>query len=338
MSAKVVHIDAKPSADMKHEEAALREIGIELIRAGAETEAQIIDAARNASVIITDHAPITRAIMEQLPQCLAIIRTGTGYDSVDVSAATEHGIIVVNFPDYCTAEVANHALMFILACGKRLIWFDQGMRRGYYPQKYERDTALPPIGSIYEEQLGIIGLGRIGRALAVRARALGMRILACDPYIPEDVFAQYEAEPTSLNDLLERSDYVSLHTPLTAETRGMIGREQLERMKRSAYLINTSRGKVIQQEALVQALRDGWIAGAALDVFQDEPLPADSPLLSMDNVTLTPHVAGRSDVAFTLRLPQEIGQEAARIASGQLPRTIANPEVMAHARLTRFIK
>jgi len=329
----VVHVDAKPEAVMQHEQTELDKVGATLIKAGAETDAEVIAAARDADVVISDHALISRAIIEQLPRCLAIIRTGTGYDSVDVAAATEHGIIVINFPDYCTEEVANHALMFILASGKRLVWFDQRLRRGYYPEKYERETALPRIGSVTGEQLGIVGLGRIGRALAIRAHAVGMKIAAADPYIDDAVFEQYHAQKLTLDELLSTSDYVSLHTPLTAETRKFIGTDQLRRMKPTAYLVNTSRGKVIDQSALVEALQQGWIAGAGLDVYQDEPLPADSPLLAMDNVVLTPHVAGRSEVAFNERLPQEIGLEAARVASGQLPRTIANPEVKPRARL-----
>lgn len=335
MKPKVVHADAKPDSPMALERAALEKVGAELICAGVTEPDDIIAAARDADVVITDHALIGRPVIAQLDRCLAIIRTGTGYDDVDLDAATEHGIIVINFPGYCTAEVANHTMMFLLACAKRLIWFEQRLRRSYWPEKYDRDTSLPTINKIYGEQLGIVGLGRIGRAVAERAKVIGMRISACDPYIEDAIFAQYEAAPATLNDVLENSDYVTLHTPLTDETRSMMGEEQFRRMKPSAYLINTSRGKVVDQKALIRALDEGWIAGAALDVFQDEPLPADSPLLEMDNVVLTPHVAGRSDFAFAETLPRQIGEEAARVLSLEWPETVVNTGVIGHSRLEK---
>ena len=336
METKVVHVDAKPNATMIHERAALAEVGLEIICAGCAADASpgtILEAIHDADVVITDHAPIPRDVIEGLTRALAIIRTGTGFDSVDIDAATENGIIVVNFPDYSTLEVANHAMMFVLACAKRLPYFDLGMRGGYWPHKYDRDTALPPIGTIYDETLGIVGLGRIGRQVALRARAFGMQILACDPYIDAYTFHQYEARSVSLEELLEVSDYVTLHTPLTSETHHLIGKPQLERMQRSAFLINTSRGAVVEYEALLRALQEEWISGAALDVFEAEPLETNSPLIEMKNVVLTPHLAGRSDFAFDKRLPQEIGAEAARVATLRLPRTVANPEVLGHSRL-----
>lgn len=336
MSSTVVHIDAKPTATMEHERAALAEVGLEITCAGCPVDAsaaEILAATHDADVVITDHIPIPRGVIEGLTRAMAIIRTGTGFDSVDVQAATEHGIIVVNFPDYCTIEVANHAMMFILACAKQLVNFDLGMREGYWPHKYDRDTTLPPIGTVYGETLGIVGLGRIGRQVALRARAFGMQVLACDPYIEAYDFARYDARSVSLVELLELSDYVTLHTPLTAETYHMITEAQLKRMKSSAFLINTSRGAIVEYTALVQALQYKWVAGAALDVFEQEPLQSDSPLLTSKNVIVTPHLAGRSDLAFSKRLPQEIGAEAARVATLKLPRTIANPDVLGRSRL-----
>lgn len=337
MIPKVVHIDADPAAAMTHERAALAEVGLDLTACGCPEDAdtaQIAGFAHDADVIITDHLPMSRAVIEQCPRVLAIIRTGTGFDSVDVEAATEHGIIVINFPDYSMHEVANHTLMFLLACAKRLIHFDQRLREGYYPDKYDRDAGLVSnINTIYDESLGIVGLGRIGRQVARRAQAFGMQVCACDPYIASSVFHEYQVRPVTLQQILTDSDYVSLHTPLTNETRNMIRAEQLALMKPTAHLVNTSRGKVVNLNDLVHALQTGQIAGAALDVFEDEPLPADSPLLVMPNVVLSPHIAGRSDVAFDVRLPQQIGSEAARVATLQFPRTIVNPQVKGHSRL-----
>ena len=338
MKPKVVHADAADIDALTPERAALAQAGAELICAGARAFDDILAAAHDCDVLLVDDAMITREILAALPRCLAIIRYGIGYDSVDTQAATEHGILVVNMPGFCSEEVANHTLLFLLACAKKLIRLDRGLRAGQWPDTRTLDSILAPMGSIYGERLGLIGFGGIGRAVAHRAQAFGLHVSASDPLVDQAVFDRHSVQQAELDAILETSDYVSLHTPLLPETRHLLDAKRLRLMKRSAYLINTSRGAIVDQAALIKALREGWIAGAALDVFEDEPLPGDSPLLNMDNVVVTPHVAFYSDASFA-RLRRRVGEEAARVVSGQWPTAIVNPEVKGRSRLEkRFLQ
>jgi D-3-phosphoglycerate dehydrogenase len=184
-----------------------------------------------------------------------------------------------------------------------------------------------PVGCLHGETLGIVGLGRIGRALARRAAAMEFKLLACDPYIPQSVFEEYGATPVSLDELLRKSDYVSVHCPHTEETEHMFNEETLRKMKPSAYLVNTARGPVVENAAVAKALEEGWIAGAALDVMEVEPPPDAEPLLKMDNVVLTPHIAYYSDAAVA-GLPRRCGLEVARVLTGKMPGSLVNPEVL----------
>jgi D-3-phosphoglycerate dehydrogenase len=335
-NAKVVHADAERGAALPIERAVLAQAGAKLYCAGAFDADEIIAAAQDCDVLLTDNAPITRRVIKGLARCQAIVRYGIGYDNVDVPAATEHGILVVNIPAFCTEEVANHTILFILACAKKLIWLDHGLRDGRWPDKRDPESALAPMESVYGQRLGLVGFGNIARAVAFKAKAFGMQVHADDPYVPDAVFAECGVEIAHLDELVQGSDYLSLHTPLTPETRLLINETKLRRMKRSAFLVNTSRGAVVDQSALVRALQQKWIAGAALDVFQDEPLPADSPLLAMENVVLTPHVASYSDASFA-RLRRRVGEEAARVVSGQWPTALVNPEVKGRSRFEQRV-
>jgi D-3-phosphoglycerate dehydrogenase len=332
MKPKVVHVDAARDAPLPLERAALTQVGAELICAGASRAEEIIIAAHDADVLLTDSARIGRSIIERLPRCRAIICYGIGFDHVDTQAATEYGILVVNIPAFCVEEVANHTILFILACAKKLIRLDRGLRAGRWPDSRTLEMTLSPLGSLYGEQLGLVGFGNIARAVAIRAKVFGLKVSAYDPFVHPVVFDELGVEQVSLDPLIETSDYVSLHTPLTSETRHLLNADRLRQMKPTAYLLNTSRGAVVDQAALIRALQEGWIAGAALDVFESEPLAPNSPLLKIDHVVVTPHVASYSDASFA-RLRQRVGEEAARVVSGQWPTAIANPEVKGHSRL-----
>lgn len=332
MRAKVVHVDAENIANLPIESEIIKNAGGDLICGGVSDEKGIISVAYDADVILTDSAHITSSIIKKLTICKAIICYGIGYDHIDTEAATKHGIFVVNLPGYCAIEVANHTVMFILACARKLTWLDRGMRQGKWLNGHTLETFISSIGSIDGEQLGLIGLGSIGRAVAVKAKGLGMVVKAFDPLIEKKFFSDYGVSNLDMDELIQTSDYVSLHVPINSANHNLINKKQLNSMKPSANLINTSRGALVDEKALIHALINGFIAGAALDVYVDEPLPLDSPLLKIENVILTPHVGGYSNDSFA-RSHRLVGEEGARILRGEMPTAIANPKVKGFSRL-----
>jgi D-3-phosphoglycerate dehydrogenase len=313
----VVHADARPGQDLSGEEAPLVEVGAVLRPTWAQDEDGLIANLREADVVLVSGAPITRRVMENLPRCRGVVRYGVGVDNVDVAAATDLGIVVARVLDFCTEEVANHALLFLLAWAKKLLPLDRRLRDGRWG-----GFPAAEFPTIYGQTLGIVGLGEIGRSLAGKARALGMEVIAYDPYVKEG------GEPlpprlVALEDLLRQSDYVSLNLPLTQETFHLIGGRELALMKPTSVLINTARGPVVDEAALVAALGQRRIAAAGLDVFEEEPLPASSPLLELDNVILTPHTAGISEKSAR-KVRTEVGKAAADLVAGRWPRYVAN--------------
>ncbi len=329
----IVHSDARDPGAFEIEREIVERAGARLELTRSSTEAELIENLRDADAILVSSAQITRAVVESMPRCKLIVRYGVGLDTLDIPAATEHGIVVAHFPDFCQPEVANHAISLLLACARKLVSLDRAVRDGRW-----RPGPLAPMGAIHGETLGLVAFGNIAREVAPRAQALGLHVIAFDPYIGGEAFQRLGVERVaSQEDLLRRSDYVSLHTPLTPETRHLLGAEQFHQMKRSAYLINTSRGPVVDEAALVEALREETIAGAGLDVFEHEPLPADSPLVEMENVVLTPHSASYSDAAFEA-MKRRVGQTTVELMQGRWPddsAVVANPEVRPRATLTR---
>jgi D-3-phosphoglycerate dehydrogenase len=253
-----------------------------------------------------------------------IVRYGIGYDTVDVDAATDNGIVVVNIPDYCFEEVSNHAVTLILACAKKLISLDVCVKRGEWKKGVE---SLAPMGPINGETLGLIGCGNIGRRTARKAQCFDLITIGYDPYADELLAKDHGISLTSLPDLLEQSDYISIHTPLNSETRHLIGEKEFRLMKKSAYIINTARGGIIDENALIKALEEKRIAGAGLDVFENEPLDPKSPLIMMQNVVTLPHSAYYSEIADK-RLRTSVGQEAARVLAGHWPKNAVNRNVI----------
>ena len=313
----VVHADARPGQDLSGEEAPLVEVGAVLRPTWAQDEDGLIANLREADVVLVSGVPITRRVMENLPRCRGVVRYGVGVDNVDVAAATDLGIVVAHVLDFCTEEVANNALLFVLAWAKKLLPLDRRLRDGRWG-----GFPAAEFPTIYGQTLGIVGLGEIGRSLAGKARALGMEVIAYDPYVKEGG-EPLPARLVALDDLLRQSDYVSLNLPLTRETFHLIGERELALMKPTSVLINTARGPVVDEAALVAALRQRRIAGAGLDVFEEEPLPASSPLLELDNVILTPHTAGISERSAR-KVRTEVGKAAADLLAGRWPRYVAN--------------
>jgi D-3-phosphoglycerate dehydrogenase len=287
-------------------------------------EEEIIARAQDADGLIVSASPITRRVMSALSKLKVALRTGVGYDVIDVPAATELGVVVVNIPDLWIREVANHALALLLAWNRGVCTLNHEVRSGVW-----RSSLPGPAGALHGETVGIVGLGNIGSAFARRVAALEMQVIACDPYVDEAHFNALGVERVCLDALAARSDYVSVHSLLSDDTRHLIGETFLRRMKPTACLINTARGPVVDEEALIRALREGWIAGAALDVLESEPPAPENPLLRMDNVIVTPHAAYFSEAAVA-QVPKRCGEEIARVLSGQRPRHVVNPQVYEH--------
>jgi len=293
-------------------------------------EREMIERMRDADALVVAFSPVTRGLMSALEGLRTVVRTGVGYDVIDVRAATELGVIVVNIPDIWVREVANHALALLLAWNRKIIDLDRQVRAGVWAGGISGERT----GALHGETVGIVGLGNIGSAFARRVAALEMKVIACDPYVDAGRFAALGVERVSLEALAERSDYVSVHTLLNAETRHLIGEKFFRRMKPTAILINTSRGPVVDEAALARALEEKRLAGAALDVWEEEPVRRDHPLLAMGNVIATPHAAYFSTAAVAA-VPRRCGEEIARVLSGQRPLNVVNPEVYAHGAARR---
>ncbi len=287
-------------------------------------EAEIIARTRDADALVVSSSPVTRGVMSALEGLKVVVRTGVGYDIIDVPAATELGVIVVNIPDIWIREVANHAVALLLALNRKIVTLDGQIHAGVWSSGVPGERT----GSIHGETVGIVGLGNIGTAFARRIAAFETTVIAHDPYVEEARFKALGVERVSLEDLAARSDYVSVHTLLNAETRHLIGEAFFRRMKPTAILINTSRGPVVDKRALARALEARQLAGAALDVWEKEPVAADHPLLKMDNVIATPHAAYFSSPAVA-QVPRRCGEEIARVLTGQRPLNVVNPDVYA---------
>ena len=277
-----------------------------------KTEEDVITSCRGADALIIGFAPITDRVLGSLPGLRCVVRYGIGCDTIDLAAAARRGIPVANVPDYCVGEVADHALALILALERKLFTFDASLRRGEWtPVKTGR-----PIHRLAGRTLGIIGMGRIGREAARRALVFGYRLLAHDALLPDEKIRESGAEPAALEVLLAASDVVSLHAPLTDGTRGLLNRRTLRLMKPGAFLVNVARGALVDGEALVEALKEGRIGGAALDVYETEPLPPGHPLRSAPNTILGPHGAWYSEESLR-ELQRSAAEEAARALRGE---------------------
>ncbi len=326
----VVHTGAGPDDSCLEERKALdKAADIELIKRGrCRTPEEVLEAVRDAHVGLCYSEPYTREVLANAPHLKGVVRYGVGVDTIDLEAATEYGVVVAHFPNFCTREVANHAIMHLLACAKKLRQLDHLLRT----EGWEAARAIrSPMGTIHGETLGLLAFGNIAQATAERARALEMNIIAYDPFVEDAVFEEANVEPVGLEELASRSDYVSCHIPLNPDTEDMIDASFFEQMKPTAYFVNTSRGGVVKEADLIKVLEEGRIAGAGLDVFASEPIGSDHPFLEMDNVVLTPHTASSADETYAQR-DRDVGVAAVALARGKLPQHVANPDVLDHRR------
>src|SRR6266702_1351106 len=330
-SYKVYVIQGRGQRDYTDSQTALAQVPAHLdVLPFIGDEAEVIERTHDADGLIVSASPITRQVLSALKNLKVVVRTGVGYDVIDVPAATELGVVVVNIPDLWIREVANHALALLLAWNRKIVTLDKEVHAGVWSGGVPGERT----GSLHGETVGIVGLGNIGSAFARRVAAFETKVIACDPYVSDAHFATLGVERVSLETLAERSDYVSVHTLLNAETRHLIGEAFFKRMKPTAILINTSRGPVVDEKALARALQERRLAGAALDVWEQEPVAADNPLMRMDNVIATPHAAYFSTAAVAA-VPRRCGEEVARVLAGQRPLNVVNPEVYAPMAVRR---
>jgi D-3-phosphoglycerate dehydrogenase len=298
-------------------------IGSELILAQVQEERELIRACREADGLLNQYAPLTRRVLENLPNCKVVSRYGVGVDSVDLKAATDLGIIVANVPDYCMDEVADQTVSMLLGLIRKTAFFDQKVKSGQWDFRQGI-----PIYRTRGKTLGLIGCGKIGLEVAKRISAFGLRVIAFDPYIekPHEVI-----ELKDIDTVLKESDFISIHCPLNDSTRHLIGDEAFKKMEKRPILINTSRGPIIDEKALIQALKEGLISGAGLDVLEKEPPDSQNPLLKMENVILTPHVSFYS-VESISELKRRTAKNVADVLTGRWPRSVVNREVVGKTR------
>lgn len=291
--------------------AALGRLDYELRMAKSPSAEDILAVARDADAVLVTYAKLTRDLLMQLTKCKAIGRFGLGVDNIDLAAAAEKGIKVNYVPDYCIHEVSDHAIALLLALARKIPQSNRLVQSGRWEV-----PPLTPMHRLTGRVLGLIGFGNIPRMVAPKAKALGLRVIAYDPFAKPEVFKAAGVESASFDELLAQSDFVSVHAPLTPKTRGLMNAEAFGRMKKGALIINTARGPLIDEAALIAALDSGQLGGAALDVVTTEPLAKDSPLIGRDNVILTPHTAFYSVEALN-ELQTKCASDVARVLSGE---------------------
>lgn len=304
------------------EEAVAARCGIELTRAQAADEQQVVEAAHGADGILVQYAPLTAAVMDALPGLRAIGRYGVGVDTVNVEAATARGIAVCNVPDYGVEDVSDHAIALTMSLVRGVAQLDRLVRAGDYGL-----VPVKPLHRVSSLRFGAVGLGRIGAATAVKARALGFTVVGSDPQLEIGTRTADGIEVVDLGTVLTTCDVISLHVPLLPSTHHLVDEAALERMKDGALLVNTCRGGVVDTAAVARALRSGRLKGAGLDVFEEEPLPADSPLRDCPGAVLTPHASWYSEESYT-ELKTRVTEAVAAVIRGERPRDILNPEVL----------
>jgi len=318
--------------DLSIEHGAFSPLGINFTAARCKREDEVLRVAENADAIITEYAPLSQKVIHSLRRCKIISMNAAGFDNVNLEAATDEGILLVNCPDYCFEEVADHTMAMILSCARGLFQYDRRIRNGIWDYK-----SAGPRERVRDSVLGLIGFGRVAQAVAARARSFGMRVVASDPFMPDEFFKAQGVQPATSQEILAAADYLSIHVPLTKDTHKSIGAEELSRMKRSAFVINASRGPVVDEKALYEALKSGIVRGAALDVLEQEPPDFDNPLLSLDNVLVTPHAAFYSEDAVS-EVRSRSAQEVIKVFKGELPGHIVNGKVLENGKLRMTTK
>lgn len=307
--------------NIENEKQALSELDVELLDCQYKDPKDILKVAKDADALIIQYAKMPRELVEQLDKCKVIARYATGFDGIDLEACTEKGIYVCNVSDYCREEVSTYALSLLLEMatrvGKHNAWTHQGNWFGMPGKQH----------SLKHQVIGVVSFGRIARSYIDKIKPLCDNIWVYDAYVEPDAILQYGAVPKTLDEIYAGADYISLHCPLTEETRHLINKDAFRKMKKSAVLINVARGAVVSEEDLVWALENGEIAGAALDVLEQEPPEKDNPLFKFENVIISPHSAWYSEESQAV-LQRTPAEDVVRVLKGQLPLNLVNKEIL----------
>ena len=301
----------------------LKRVGANVNQVSCKTVEDIARAAGDAHGVLKIYTRLTREAIGELKNCKVISHCGIGLDTVDLDAATEKGIVVTHVPVYCQEEVAGMAMTLLLACERRILLLDRMVKSGMWPHTIKMAMGTK---SLKGKTLGLVGFGHIPRTLVPMARAFGLNVIATDPYVDKKTAEQFAVPVVNMDTLLKTADYISLHVPLNNETEYLIGRKEFSMMKEGAILINTARGKIIDQNALYNALKEGPLAFAGLDVLEYEPPQPDDPLLTLENVIITGHVAAMTIEAMQ-RLRLKAAQGVSAVLAGYWPEVVANPKV-----------
>jgi len=310
--------------DTKVEEEILKEINADLILIPSADEDTIIQHISDVDAIVTPYVQVTEKILEAAKKCKVVVRTGIGVDAIDIPAATRRGIYVANVPDYCFDEVSDHTLALVLALQRKINIISQKVKKGAWGV-----DEVKPIFGLKGQIYGLVAFGNIARVVAKKAQVFGFNIIATDPFIPPEEAKKFGVKLVEFDKLLEISDVISIHAPLSKSTYHMFNEETIGKMKSTAYLVNTSRGGLIDQRALYNALKSGKIAGAALDVMEEEPPKVDEPLLTLDNVIITAHIAYYSE-ASEIELRKRFSKEVVTVLKGGQPKNWVNRKEMGN--------
>lgn len=308
--------------DLTIEDQILSQARATIVIAKTALQAELLQLAPMADGILTCWRPVSRDVIAKAKRCLSIGRFGIGLDNIDVSAATEAGMVVTNVPAYCVDEVSDHAMALILSCARKTAFYDRNIKAGSYDLQ-----AGIPLYRIKGKTLGIVGFGRIGKALCAKARAFGLTIITYDPHVDSETIIQAAAIRVPFAELVRRSDFISIHVPLSADTARLFNYQTFREMKPTAIIVNTSRGDIIDSSGLLAALDEGLVAGAGLDVLPQEPPVADDRLITHPRTVITPHAAFNSEESL-VQLRTTAATQMADVLSGRQPHNIVNAEVL----------
>ena len=309
----LVVVTDSPFPSLDPAKKALEEANAEVVQAPSSSEEDIIKAAENADAILVTYAKLNENILRSLKNCKAIGRFGIGVDNIDLKVAGELGISVNYVPDYCLDEVSDQAMAMIISMARKIPQSNKLVQSGRWEM-----PAVVPMYRLRGKTVGLIGFGNIPRLMTPKAQAFGFNVIASDPYAPKELFEKYGVESVSMDELYERSDFISVHAPLLPETKGLVNKDAFKKMKDTAIIVNTARGPLINEKDLIEALDKNIIGGAGLDVVETEPLPENSPLIGRDNVILAPHTAFYSVEALE-ELQTKAASDVARVLNGEEP-------------------
>jgi len=309
----LVVVTDSPFPSLDPAKKALEEANAEVVQAPSSSEEDIIKAAENADAILVTYAKLNENILRSLKNCKAIGRFGIGVDNIDLKVAGELGISVNYVPDYCLDEVSDQAMAMIISMARKIPQSNKLVQSGRWEM-----PAVVPMYRLRGKTVGLIGFGNIPRLMTPKAQAFGFNVIAADPYAPKELFEKYGVESVSMDELYEKSDFISVHAPLLPETKGLVNKDAFKKMKDTAIIVNTARGPLINEKDLIEALDKNEIGGAGLDVVETEPLPENSPLIGRDNVILAPHTAFYSVEALE-ELQTKAASDVARVLNGEEP-------------------